>query len=380
MAFQILSDKATGHSRGLAYLTDIVEGVQSVVAGTDIAVNNADPKNPVISYIGGTGGGIATLTAGANITLTGTGADPIVNLAPMVEMETGGYFAVAPATLPAVLPLVDCLRFYKNPAKSLFSAFLTAPIPPSGGGDSLVLVNESKDYDALAVGNIKVFKQGDDYDVDNAFLHLGAVGGGGNFGIAYNDPTIPAETLFMDTNIGPPTTFNLYNLAKVNDVPYFIPQYISVSSISTQLQTAPSGTPLFYDIVDNVSLDPTTGNPMLLFDPSNPSHIVNKYEGGQFRCITSIQWATTSGGVNKVEIWLAVNGTPVPRSAYISTIPNNGEVLTTCENIITIPTNGYVQIYFYSLDANMSALHTPVVAPVPVEAPSIITILQRIGT
>lgn len=379
MSYQGLAQQSTGRALGLAYLTDIVEGVQSVVAGTDIAVNNADPKNPVISYIGGTGGGIATLTAGTNITLTGTGADPIVNLANNVEMVAGGYFAVAPATLPVVLPITDCLRFYKDPAKTLFSALLTCPIPPSGGGDSVVLVNESKDYDALAVGNIKVFKQGDKYDVDNAFLHLGAVGGLGNFGISYADPTIPAETLFMDTNVGPPTTFNLYNIENANGATYFIPQYISASSITTQLQTAPSGTGLIYDAVDSASLDPTTGNPMMILDPSNPSHIVNKYLRGTFRVITSIQWDTTSGGVNRVEIWLAVNGTPVPRSGYITALRQQGEALTTCENIVDIPANGFVEVYFYSTDANMSASYTAPVPPIPVDCPSIITIVQRIA-
>lgn len=295
-------------------------------------------------------------------------------------MPSGGYIGVAPANLPVVLPITDCVRFYKDAGRTLFTALLTSPIPPPpiGGGDSLCVVNESKDYDAIAVGNIKVFKQGDDYDTDVAFLHMGAVGGAGNFGLAYNDPTIPAETSVIETNVGPPTTFNLLNIANANGAVYFIPQYISVSSITKQLNGAPPNL-LTYDAVDVASLDPTTGNPMMLLDVANPSHIVNKYVGGRFRVITSIQWATSSGGVNQVYLWLAVDGTPVPRSGYTTTISNNGEVLTTCENIVDIPTNSFLEVQWSSPDAGMSATPTLPTPQFPVDAPTIITIVQRIA-
>jgi hypothetical protein len=83
--------------------------------------------------------------------------------------------------------------------------------------------------------------------------------------------------------------------------------------------------------------------------------------------------------VNRVEIWLAVNGTPVPRSGYITALRQQGEALTTCENIVDIPANGFVEVYFYSTDANMSASYTAPVPPIPVDCPSIITIVQRIA-
>ena len=366
----------------ITYVGPVGGGVASVVAGTDIAVNNTDPANPIINYVGGGGGGVTSVSAGTNISVGGTPSVPVVNVVPNYEMPTGGYVGVAPATLPAVLPLVDCVRFYKDAGRTLFTALLTAPIPPPpiGGGDSLVVVNESKDYDALACGNIKVFKQGDNYDTDVAFLHMGAVGVAGNYGIAYNDPNQPPpEVLFMDTNVGPPTTFNLYNIANANGAVYFIPQYISCSSILKQTNTTPTGNLLTYDTNDFQSLDPATGNPMMIFDPSNPSHIVNKYLGGRFRVITSIQWQTTSGGVQVINLWLVVNGVPVPRTGYFTSVPNNGEVLTTCENIVDIPANGYVEVVWYSTDPNMTAYYAPPTPPMPVDAPSAITIVQRIA-
>jgi len=63
MAFQALKSKATGHSQGLAYLTDIVAGggITGIVAGEGISVNNFDPLEPIIS---------TNLVAGANIALT----------------------------------------------------------------------------------------------------------------------------------------------------------------------------------------------------------------------------------------------------------------------------------------------------------------------
>ena len=64
-------------------------GINSIVAGTNITVNNADPLNPIVSSTGGGGGGVSsisksgdtqltgdvTLSEGSNITLTQVGND-----------------------------------------------------------------------------------------------------------------------------------------------------------------------------------------------------------------------------------------------------------------------------------------------------------------
>jgi hypothetical protein len=63
MAFQALRLKATGHSQGLAYLTDIVAGggITAIDEGVGILVNNTNPLQPIVS---------TNLVAGANITIT----------------------------------------------------------------------------------------------------------------------------------------------------------------------------------------------------------------------------------------------------------------------------------------------------------------------
>lgn len=63
MAFQALRLKATGHSQGLAYLTDIVAGggITAIDEGEGILVNNTNPLQPIIS---------TNLVAGANINIT----------------------------------------------------------------------------------------------------------------------------------------------------------------------------------------------------------------------------------------------------------------------------------------------------------------------
>lgn len=55
------------------------DGVQSVVAGTGITVNNADPQNPIVSATGGAGGIVDAVVAGNGITVDDSDpANPIV--------------------------------------------------------------------------------------------------------------------------------------------------------------------------------------------------------------------------------------------------------------------------------------------------------------
>lgn len=56
-------------------------GVQSVVAGTNVTVDNTDPQNPIVSSSGGGGGGtVNSVVAGTNITVDNTDpANPIVS-------------------------------------------------------------------------------------------------------------------------------------------------------------------------------------------------------------------------------------------------------------------------------------------------------------
>lgn len=140
----------------------------------------------------------------------GGGVAPPSTTLPFLEIEQGGYIGIGGATLPAPVPLANVLKLYKDPARTLWSGLLTSPIPSSGGADVACLVNESKDFDALAVGNLKVFNQGANFDINADYLHLGELGALNHaIGITSADGTV--TTPFLDTNT--PTSFNLSNVA-----------------------------------------------------------------------------------------------------------------------------------------------------------------------
>ena len=76
---------------------------------------------------------------------------------------------------------------------------------------------------------------------------------------------------------------------------------------------------------------------------------------GTYRVLYSLQMDTTSGGAQRVIIWLRKNGTNVDRSSSQFTIANNGENVATCEYIISLLAGDYVEIAFQSPDAGMTA-------------------------
>jgi hypothetical protein len=98
MAWNSLNNKDNGHSVGLAYLSDIVVvgGIQSVVPGTGIGVDNTNILNPVVSNTGVLSvkafgeaelTGDIELKAGSNITLTQT--DQTITIASTTPPEAG---------------------------------------------------------------------------------------------------------------------------------------------------------------------------------------------------------------------------------------------------------------------------------------------------
>lgn len=57
-------------------------GVQTIVAGTNISVDDTDPQNPIVSSLGGGGGSVESVT-GAGVDNTDT-ANPVINCVPIV--------------------------------------------------------------------------------------------------------------------------------------------------------------------------------------------------------------------------------------------------------------------------------------------------------
>jgi hypothetical protein len=101
---------------------------------------------------------------------------------------------------------------------------------------------------------------------------------------------------------------------------------------------------------------------------------------GVYRFTYSIQLDKTGLGVNRCEIYIAVNGTPVPRSGgQIVVAGNNGETFPFCEYIIQLTAGQYVEVFFNSSDATMTAQHFPAVIGQYPEIPSIISNIQQIS-
>jgi hypothetical protein len=101
---------------------------------------------------------------------------------------------------------------------------------------------------------------------------------------------------------------------------------------------------------------------------------------GVYRFTYSIQLDKTGAGVNRCEIYIAVNGTPVPRSGgQIVVAGNNGETFPFCEYILQLTAGQYVEVFFNSSDATMTATRFPEVIGQYPEIPSIISNIQQIA-
>lgn len=101
--WQVVANKgATGStgSTGATGATGAAGVVQSVVAGSNVTVNSADPANPIVSSTGGGGGGGSTLTPTAVKTANYTAA--VGDFVPC-DTNTTGAFTVTLPTAPADL-------------------------------------------------------------------------------------------------------------------------------------------------------------------------------------------------------------------------------------------------------------------------------------
>jgi len=101
---------------------------------------------------------------------------------------------------------------------------------------------------------------------------------------------------------------------------------------------------------------------------------------GVYRFTYSIQLDKSGGGNSPCEIYIAINGTPVPRSgSQVRVEGQTGETFPMCEFIIQLTAGQYVEVFFNSSDATMTAQHFPEVVGQYPEIPSIIANIQQIA-
>lgn len=122
----IISDAATSGT----------PGIQSIVAGTNVTVDDTDPLNPVVSATGG-GGTVETIVAGAGISVDDTDpANPIVT-------ATGTPFdrevVQFPSSSSGILT-IDCDYYYHDISLTEnITSIVFENLPGSGKGRTLML-------------------------------------------------------------------------------------------------------------------------------------------------------------------------------------------------------------------------------------------------
>jgi len=103
---------------------------------------------------------------------------------------------------------------------------------------------------------------------------------------------------------------------------------------------------------------------------------------GTYQFSPSLQFNTTSGGLNTVDFWMTKNGADLPNSASRVTVENNGENLGTVVLFDTAAAGDQYGIKIASADANMEAgffqstITTPYTRPA---IPSVILNAQRVA-
>jgi hypothetical protein len=100
---------------------------------------------------------------------------------------------------------------------------------------------------------------------------------------------------------------------------------------------------------------------------------------GAFRFDYSIQMDNNSGGSQNANIWIAKNGTAVPRSASTITLASNAKQLPFVSYTLDLNAGDYLEVIFNATDPNVRALAAAAAAPVPA-IPSIIVNLTQIGS
>ncbi len=160
---------------------------------------------------------------------------------------------------------------------------------------------------------------------------------------------------------------------------YIYPKYIPPwsqtlafgSFCSTQTQTVlgvSTPTPITYNTTEIAQYTSFSGSKIFV------------QRTGVYRFTYSIQLDKSGGGNSPCEIFIAVNGTPVPRSgSQIVVEGQTGETFPMCEFIISLTAGQYIEVLFNSSDATMSATHFPAVVGQYPEIPSIISNIQQIS-
>ena len=204
----------------------------------------------------------------------------------------------------------------------------------------------------------------------------GPAGGGGPTGtfqsISLYAPDISNTLPFVSGGLTGPNQFVMTNIKSINGSGYFTPEYGSFSS--TQIQGLTSNVPLAV-VYDTADINPPIGMTCSL--PSSQIVVTN---GGVYKVLSSLQCDNTAGGgADVLDMFVAVNGTPVPNSATRLAINAATESVMTVEWFLPMGPGDTVEVVALApASSTLQLLAVPAAPPVPV-IPSIITTVLRIA-
>jgi hypothetical protein len=137
-----------------------------------------------------------------------------------------------------------------------------------------------------------------------------------------------------------------------------------------EAQDAAAPVPLFFS-------DTTSSNGVAL-DPTDRSKIVFE-TAGYYNIQFSVQLLSFDNAIDNVTLWFSKNGTAIPYSAGIGTIPARisaskpATAVISWNLIVDVTANQYIQLYFASDSGNTLAVtYPPGVSPVHPISPSVI--------
>ena len=88
---------------------------------------------------------------------------------------------------------------------------------------------------------------------------------------------------------------------------------------------------------------------------------------------------TTGGNPKQIDIWIAINGTPVPSSATGLTVEaNHGKVVAAWNFFVPLTAGQYVELMWTQNDA-IDILYEPAAGVIPVDIPSVIATIHQVG-
>jgi hypothetical protein len=150
------------------------------------------------------------------------------------------------------------------------------------------------------------------------------------------------------------------------------PQTVAYGSFSSTVSQTVLGsntpTPITYNTTEIANLTNFVGSKIFV------------QSTGIYRFAWSIQLDKSGGGNSPCEIYIAVNGTPVPRSSgQVVVAGQSGETFPYCDYILSLTAGQYIEVFFNSSDATMTATRFPEVIGRFPEIPSIISNIQQIA-